>query len=92
MPKPQTLHESELWDERSLMGSGWDGEEQNIKYVDSDGLQHIYLSPFVDIDTTYVFNTDGTLQQKIESGIGKIRTTVYTYSGGYLVSEAVVIT
>jgi hypothetical protein len=50
------------------------------------------FSPFVDIDTSYIFNPDGTVQQKIETGIGQTKTTVYTYAGGYLQSEAVVIT
>jgi hypothetical protein len=52
----------------------------------------VSVDPFTDIDTSYVFNPDGTVQQKIETGMGQTKTSVYTYVGGYLQSVAVVIT
>ena len=50
------------------------------------------VSPMVDIDTSYVWNPDGTPAQVIETGLGQTKTTIYTWLNGVIQSETVVIT
>ena len=50
------------------------------------------ISPFIDIDVSYVWNQDGTPAQKIETGLGHTKTTVYTWLNGALQSKAVILT
>ena len=50
-------------------------------------------SPMVDVDTTYIWNLDGTPNQIIEIFRGQTKTTVFTWNpDGSLASESVVIT
>ena len=60
--------------------------------IDSNGNTSVISSPFIDIDTSYVWNQDGTPAQKIESGLVQTKTTVYTWLNGALQSKAVILT
>jgi hypothetical protein len=50
------------------------------------------ISPMLDVDTSFVYNGDGTVQQIISQGLGQTKTSVFTYAAGILQSIAVVIT
>jgi hypothetical protein len=45
----------------------------------------------VDVDTSYIYNLDGSIQQIVETGLGRTKTTVFTWSNGVLQSAAVVL-
>ena len=71
------------------------GEDGNWYYqgVDKSGNASVTISPFLDVDTTYVWNLDGTPQQIIETSATQTKTTVFTWNpDGSLASESVVIT
>lgn len=74
---------------------------QPVYIVDEDnnpsqlsGIPFLFaaISPFIDIDVSYVWNQDGTPAQKIETGLGQTKTTVYTWLNGALQSKAVILT
>ena len=53
---------------------------------------HVTIAPFLDVDTSYIWNDDGTPAQIIETGLGQTKTTIFTWLNGVLQSETVVIT
>ena len=70
---------------------------RNIQIQDDNGnripaTDTVRVSPMSEIDTTFVYNLDGTVQQIIQEGLGQTKTLVFTYSNGALSSIACVIT
>jgi len=58
---------------------------------DGSVITHDY--PFADVDETYVWNVDKTPAQIVQTGLGKTKTTIFTWNpNGTLASKATVIT
>jgi len=60
--------------------------------IDSNGNTTVISSPFIDIDTTFSYNGDGTIAQIVMTSSSQTKTLVFSYGGGNLTSIACVIT
>ena len=87
-----TRNSKSHYDEAKLYGYDEATDTWNAQKVNTDGNASVVISPFLDTDTSYIYNLDGTVQQEIISSATQTITRVYTYLNGYLQSESVVIT
>jgi hypothetical protein len=84
------LFETDTNDEYIFDGANWNLYVNKINTLPEVMAQ---INPFVDIDTTFVYNSDKTVQQIIASGLSKTKTSLFSYNpDGTIASIGVVIT